>query len=127
MNYFYFFILFTACIGILLLASYIFYKYIYTAYKYKSIRMSFDDAWATLGLVVKSEIEMYEHNVFEKKKAITNANFENFYKDLSNRIIKHISPILMNSLCIYITEDAVYRYIARTVQTYLAQYAKDLI
>lgn len=127
MNYVYIFLLFSACIGIFLLASYIFYRYIYSSFLYKSTKMSFDDAWASLTLIVKSEIELYENNVFEKRKAITNANFENFYKDLSNRIIKHISPTLMNSLTIYITEEAVYRYIARTVQSYLTQYAKDLI
>lgn len=127
MNYLYFFLLFVACIGVFLLAAWIFYRFIFSRYKYISTTLSFDDAWASLTLIVKSEIELYENNVFEKRKAITNANYENFYKDLSNRIIKHISPILMQSLNIYITEEAVYRYISRTVQNYLAQYARDLI
>jgi len=110
---------------VLIFALYVYLNLVYASYKKKTFRMSFEESWEVLSMIVKSEIELYETDVFEHKKAITNANFENFYNDLSKRIISKISDDLMNSLTHYMTYEAVISYIARTVKKYLASYVKN--
>lgn len=86
---------------------------------------SFEECFTVFVAIIQSEIDMYENNVFENRKAITNSNYDNYYKDLSTRIIKRISPNLKRQLCYYITEEAMILYVARTVQNYLSRYIKE--
>ena len=58
-------------------------------------------------------------DIFENKGSITNNNFDNYYNDLTSRIIKNISPDMVKSLSKYYTEEAIYRFIARSVRDYL--------
>lgn len=68
---------------------------------------------------IKSELDSYDQDIFEKKGAITNNNFDVYYRDITSRIIKNISPDLIKELTHYYTEDAVYRFIGRSVRDYL--------
>ena len=68
---------------------------------------------------VQTEIDSYEHDIFENKGSITNNNFDNYYNDRTSRIIKNISPDMVKSLSKYYTEEAIYRFIARSVRDYL--------
>lgn len=86
---------------------------------------SFEEVYTVFVTVVKNEIDLYENDVFEHRQTITNANFENYYKDLCNRIISKLSPQLKRELRAYISEEAIYSYIARTVKQYLANYIKN--
>ena len=68
---------------------------------------------------VQTEIDSYEHDIFENKGSITNNNFDNYYKDLTHRIIRNISPSMVTQLTQYYTEEAIYRFIGRSVRDYL--------
>ena len=68
---------------------------------------------------VQTEIDSYEHDIFENKGSITNNNFGNYYTDLTHRIIRNISPSMITQLTQYYTEEAIYRFIGRSVRDYL--------
>ena len=68
---------------------------------------------------VQTEIDSYEHDIFENKGSITNNNFDNYYNDLTHRVIRNISPSMITQLTQYYTEEAIYRFIGRSVRDYL--------
>jgi hypothetical protein len=104
------------CIGI---AIYLFYKKIYTPYKSKSYSATFPDLINILTIIINTEIDLYEKNVFNTRAALTNSNFENYYKDICTSINQNLSPDFLDKLSRYITIDAIYTYITRTVKIYL--------
>ena len=114
------FITICAC-GFFLIASWL----IMPIYHMLTHVSDFEEVYTVFVTIVKNEIELYENDVFEHRNAITNANYENYYKDLCNRIISKISPQLKRELRFYLSEEAIISYIARTVKQYLAAYVKD--
>lgn len=68
---------------------------------------------------IQSELDSYEKDIFENKGSITNNNFDRYYRDLTSRIIKNINPNMIKDLSYYYTEEAVYRFIGRSVRDYL--------
>lgn len=68
---------------------------------------------------IQSELDSYEKDIFENKGSITNNNFDRYYRDLTSRIIKNINPNMIKELSYYYTEEAVYRFIGRSVRDYL--------
>ena len=68
---------------------------------------------------VQTEIDTYDKDIFINKGSITNNNFDNYYKDLTHRIIRNISPSMITQLTQYYTEEAIYRFIGRSVRDYL--------
>lgn len=76
---------------------------------------------------IKTELDAYENNIFENKGSITNNNFDRYYKDLTMRIIQNISDEMINELRYYYTEDAIYKYIGRSVRDYLVSKIKGTL
>ncbi len=72
-----------------------------------------------LSSLIQSELDAYDKDIFASKGAITNNNFDNYYKDLFSKVLTNIPDRLIKQLSIYYTEDAVYKYIARTIRDYL--------
>lgn len=68
---------------------------------------------------IQSELDSYEKDIFENKGSITNNNFDRYYRDLTSRIINNINPNMIKELSYYYTEEAVYRFIGRSVRDYL--------
>lgn len=90
--------------------------------KYRTItsEVSFQELLLALNAAINTEIELWEKDVFANKQAITNSNFENYYIDISDHIIKSLSPIFFINMGKYITEDAVITIIGRRVKEYLS-------
>lgn len=72
-----------------------------------------------LSTLIKTELDAYDQDIFENKGSITNNNFDRYYKDLTQRVLKNISPNIIKGLSYYYTEEAIYRFIGRTVRDYL--------
>lgn len=72
-----------------------------------------------LSTLIKTELDAYDQDIFENKGSITNNNFDRYYKDLTQRVLKNISPNIIEGLSYYYTEEAIYRFIGRTVRDYL--------
>ena len=98
-----------------------FYRRIYLPYKKNSIGLDFETAFVILKAIINSELDAYENDIFQKKGSITNSNFDNYYKDITNKIVSSISPDLISHLSLYLTEKTVYVIIARAVKKYLAE------
>lgn len=90
--------------------------------KYSTItsEVSFQELLLALNAAINTEIELWEKDVFVNKHAITNSNFENYYIDISDHIIKSLSPVFFINMGKYITEDAVITIIGRRVKEYLS-------
>ena len=74
------------CLMVLLMLH-IFYTKIYVNYKKKTSYISVEELFTILQLFINNEIDIYERNVFATRgEIVSNANFDNVYKDLCNRI-----------------------------------------
>ena len=76
---------------------------------------------------IQSELDSYDSDIFQSKGSITNNNFDVYYRDITSRILKNINPNLIKDLSYYYTEDAVYRFIGRSVRDYLVTKIKGTI
>ena len=98
-----------------------FYLNIYLAFKKKNIPIDFQTSLDILKIIINTELDAYENDIFNTKGSITNSNFDNYYKDITNKIVTKVSPELIRHLSFYITEDMVYIIIARTVKKFLTE------
>ena len=76
---------------------------------------------------IQSELDSYDSDIFQSKGSITNNNFDVYYRDITSRILKNINPNLIKDLSYYYTEDAVYRFIGRSVRDYLVTNIKGTL
>lgn len=76
---------------------------------------------------IQSELDSYDSDIFQSKGSITNNNFDIYYRDITSRILKNINPNLIKDLSYYYTEDAVYRFIGRSVRDYLVTKIKGTL
>jgi hypothetical protein len=106
-------------LAMLLTAASIFYSFIYAPFKIRSRPFSFEEAFAILKLIIQTELDAYNADVFRDDPPITNSNFVNFYTDLTEKIRDNISPALMEKLTEYIPEELVYKLIVRQVKDFL--------
>lgn len=79
----------------------------------------FEQLLTILAVIINSEIDEYETELLAGDKPITNQQFDNFYNDLTTKIIANVSSDLVDALCRYTTYDNVIRIIARRTKRYL--------
>lgn len=123
-------ILNTICIIIIMVAAAIIFtitaKYfvnkVYVPMKYKTMNMTTEEMFNELSLIIQNEITLYEKSIFENGgKFLENRTFENYYRDICNKIGADIPPEFYERFAYYMAPDAVNKFIARTVRTYLEQ------
>lgn len=98
----------------------IFYRFIYVPHKQAASIVPFSDMLVILNAAINTEFELYDKDVFSTKGSITNANFENFYADITRSIVDSLAPTFYIKMSYYITEDAVISIIARQVKNFLS-------
>ena len=103
------------------ISAYVFYKFIYTPHKVISTTSTLTELLVTLNTVINTEITLYERNVFSTKGALTNSNFENFYRDIVNNVINSLSDDFFVKMGFYLKPDAVVSIICRNVRDYLVE------
>lgn len=81
----------------------------------------FSELLAILKLLINSEIEEYETDVFLSKETISNSNFDHYYKDICKKIQSNLSPALEQQLLKYMSERMLYTTIARAVKKFLTE------
>jgi energy-coupling factor transporter transmembrane protein EcfT len=99
----------------------VFYKYIYTPHKLISTPSPLPELLIVLTTVINTELALYEKNVFNTKGTLTNANFENFYRDITNNVINSLSDNFFVKIGYYIKAEAVVSIICRTVKDFLIE------
>lgn len=72
-----------------------------------------------LNAIIQVELDSFDEDVFSNKGSITNQNYENYYKTLTNQIIENIPESFITRMSTYYAEDAIYRHIARRVKNFL--------
>ena len=113
-------IILTSWITLLVILSITFiFKLILPRYKLTIQQSSFEELIMTLNLVINTEIELWEKDVFSNKGAITNSNFENFYIEISTHILDTLSPTFYHNIERYITEEMVASIVGRKTKEYL--------
>ena len=110
-----------AIVAIIYVALYFFYKKIYLPYKKELVDLDFESALSIFKLIINTELDAYENDIFMNKGSITNSNFDNYYKDITTKIIAKLSPSLVKHLSLYINEDMIYIIIARSVKKFLTE------
>ena len=98
-----------------------FFNKIYLPYKNAIYDSSFEELLFILKTIINTELEAYDNDIFLNKGSITNSNFDTFYKDITNKIIRNVSPKMIQQLTKYISNDMVYIIIARAVKKYLTE------
>lgn len=80
---------------------------------------NFEELLIILRLIINSELEEYDKEIFSRKGFLTNQNFDMYYDDICKKVIGNISPNVMAQLTRYTTEENVYRIVARSTKEYL--------
>lgn len=117
----------TVCITVGIVASIIsktaekFVNNVWLPYRNAVYDNDFSELLAILKLIINTEIEEYENDVFLSKQTISNANFDQFYKDINEKIRKNISPAFEQQMLKYVSEKMLYTTIARSVKKYLTE------
>lgn len=88
--------------------------------------MNIEDILLILKTVINTEIDMYEKNIFVKRGAMTNANFENYYRDIVDSILNSLSKEFFFKAGLFLTEDAIVTIICRQVKDYLTEKINEL-
>lgn len=82
----------------------------------------FVDRLSILNSIIDAAINTYETSIFNglgNKGSITNNNFDNYYKAMTDAILEDIPNELIDGLKNYYTESAIYKFIGRKVRDYL--------
>ncbi len=103
------------------IAYYEFYQYKKWIARKMPIQNDFGTLMQILTATIKTELDLYEDDIFSNKGGITNSNFDNYYNDLCLRIINSLSKQFIDQLTQYITYETIVRYIARSVKKYLSE------
>lgn len=105
---------------LILITTYFIFRKILPTYKITISEVSFQELLLALNAAIQTEFELWEKDVFVDKGSITNSNFENYYLEITDHIIKSLSPIFFTNISKYITEDAVVSIIGRKTKEYLS-------
>ena len=110
-----------------LIFFYVLYRKILPKYKMTVSEVSFQELLIALNAAIQTEFELWEKDVFVDKKAITNSNFDNYYMEITNQIIKSLSPIFFVNIGKYISEEAVVSIIGRKTKEFLVTKVNGVI
>lgn len=115
------FTIFACTVLLITIACYEFYQYKKWIARKMPIQNDFGTLMQILTATIKTELDLYEDDIFSNKGGITNSNFDNYYNDLCLRIINSLSKQFIDQLTTYITYETIIRYIARSVKKYLSE------
>lgn len=115
------FIFFIYLLILITVAYYELYQYKKWVARKMPIQNDFGTLMQILTATIKTELDLYENDIFSNKGGITNSNFDNYYNDLCLRIVNSLSKQFIDQLTVYITYETIVRYIARSVKKYLSE------
>lgn len=116
------FILITAIIVEIVIAASFIFKKVLPYYKRYSANLSMSELLVSLNTIIENEINVYERSIFDGgRKIINNAQYNNYYKDLAERIIDDLSPEFFERVSFFMKKEAIVSLICRTVKDYLSE------
>ena len=76
----------------------------------------------SLNAIIENEINVYERSIFDGgRKIVNNSQYNNYYKDLAERIIDDLSPEFFERVSFFMKKEAIVSLICRTVKDYLSE------
>lgn len=107
--------------------SYIFSNYILIPYKRSIRKLPLNELLNLLQFYINNEIELYESSVFNglTNGIYTNAQFENFYKDITTKTVDAIPDDFIKQFDGLITEEYIVSIISRQTKIYLQNKITD--
>ena len=99
---------------------YAIYKFVLIKFKQRTQDLTIEELFNSINVIVNNEISLYERNILDNGgKIITNASYQNYYKDIMENITKSLSPDIIARIGLYIKEEALITWISREVKIYL--------
>lgn len=106
--------------------SYIIFRIILPKYKNSIANESLSDIILTLNVVINTELELWENDVFVDKSGIgNNSQYENFYNEICNNIIESLSPSYFDMAERYLKKEAIVTIIARRTKNFLNDHVQE--
>ena len=116
------FILITAIIVEIVIAASFICKKVLPYYKRYSANLSMSELMVSLNTIIENEINVYERSIFDGgRKIVNNSQYNNYYKDLAERIIDDLSPEFFERVSFFMKKEAIVSLICRTVKAYLSE------
>ena len=116
------FILITAIIVEIVIAVSFIFKKVLPYYKRYSANLSMTELLVSLNAIIENEINVYERSIFDGgRKIVNNSQYNNYYKDLAERIIDDLSPEFFERVSFFMKKEAIVSLICRTVKDYLSE------
>ena len=115
-------------VGLILMEIFIFMriltKYILIPYKRYTANLTMTELLTSLNAVIENQVAIYEKSIFEggAKSIASNTQFDNYYRDLCQRIVDDLSPEFFERMSFFMKKEAVIALICRTVKTYLSDH-----
>ena len=110
----------TIIISEITLSIWIIFSKILVKYKRRTTGLSLNELLVSLNAIIENEISVYEKSIFEGGKRVgTTAQFENYYRDLVERILSDLSDDFFDKMEPYMKKEAVVALICRTIKGYL--------
>ena len=83
-------------------------------------KLTIDELFDAIAMVVTNEISLYERNVLDNKgKIVSNASYENYYKDIMKNVCESLSDDIIDRLSFYINRQSIFTWISREIKIYL--------
>ena len=99
---------------------YAIYKFVLIKFKQRTQDLTIEELFNSINVIVNNEISLYERNILDNGgKIITNASYQNYYKDIMENITKSLSQDIIARIGFYIKEEALITWISREVKIYL--------
>lgn len=116
------FIVITAIIMEIVIAVSFIFKKVLPYYKRYSANLSMTELLVSLNAIIENEINVYERSIFDGgRKIVNNSQYNNYYKDLAERIIDDLSPEFFERVSFFMKKEAIVSLICRTVKDYLSE------
>ena len=116
------FIVITAIIIEIVIAVSFIFKKVLPYYKRYSANLSMTELLVSLNAIIENEINVYERSIFDGgRKIVNNSQYNNYYKDLAERIIDDLSPEFFERVSFFMKKEAIVSLICRTVKDYLSE------
>lgn len=117
----------TLWVTILILFSiYIIFRKILPKYKITVSELSLSDVVATLNVIINTELELWEKDVFVDQSGIgNNSQYENYYNEICMNILNSLSDAYFDSAEKFIKRDAIATIVARHTKNFLNKHVQE--
>lgn len=106
--------------------TWVLFRKILPKYKITVSDVTLNELLIALNAMINTELELWKDDVFNDNKGVANnSQYENYYHEITGKILDSISPIFFDNIEKYITSEAIVSIIGRRVKNFLNTYVKE--